>query len=75
MGGWPMDNKKNQEVVLILIHYVKKVLYTCRNRRVMPSNVHMKYELDEFMGILMKKPYWHIAMNDIGITMSGIFDD
>jgi hypothetical protein len=75
MGGWPMENKKNQEVVLILIHYVKNVLYTCRNRRVMPSNVHMRYELDEFMSTLIRKPYWVIALNDIGNIMSGIFDD
>ncbi len=75
MGGWPMENKKNQEVVLILIHYVKNVLYTCRNRRVMPSNVHMRYELEEFMSTLIRKPYWVIALNDIGNTMSGIFDD
>jgi hypothetical protein len=73
MGGWPMENKKNQEIVLILIHYVKNVLYTCRNRRVVPSNVHMRYELEEFMGTLVRKPYWYIALNDIGNIMSGIF--
>jgi hypothetical protein len=75
MGGWPMDNKKNQEVVLILIHYVKYVLYTCRNRRVVPSNVHMRYELDELMGMLIKKSYWNIALNDIGNIMLEILAD
>jgi hypothetical protein len=74
MGGWPMENKKNQELVLIVIHYVKKVLYTCRNRRIKPTNVHMRYEIEEFMRTLAKKHDWGIALNDIGNIMGGIFD-
>jgi hypothetical protein len=75
MGGWKIDNKKNQELALILIHYVKNVLYSCRIRRVLPSNVHMKYELEELVSRLRKKQDWNIVLNDISNTMTEIFVD
>jgi hypothetical protein len=75
MGGWPMENKKCQEVILVMIHYVKFIFYTCRNRKVVPSNVHVRYELDELIGTLLKKMSWNLVVPDIGITMTGIFVD
>jgi hypothetical protein len=54
MGGWGMESGKAQEVILIVIHYMKFVIYVCRNRRVIPTLTHMRYELGELLGMMSK---------------------
>jgi hypothetical protein len=54
MGGGLIENKQSQETVLVVIHFVKYVIYVCRNRRVLPSVVHLRYEIDELLLAMSK---------------------
>ncbi len=54
MGGWLIENKQSQETVLVVIHFVKYVIYVCRNRRVLPLVVHLRYEIDELLLAMSK---------------------
>jgi hypothetical protein len=75
MGGWGMENKKAQEVILIVIHYMKFVIYVCRNRRVIPTLTHMRYELGELMGMLNKRRKWQNELMNFRTHAMGIFVD
>jgi hypothetical protein len=55
MGGWVIETKGNLELILIVIHFVKYVTYVCRNRRVLPSVVHVRYEVEELLNVLRKR--------------------
>jgi hypothetical protein len=55
MGGWRTDNAKLQEVILLVIHFVKYSVYVCRNRRVVPSVTYITYELEELILMMRKR--------------------
>jgi hypothetical protein len=73
MGGWVIKKKWNQELVLIVIHFVKYVIYVCRNRRILPSVVHVRYEIEELLKILRKRKKWMSHLTNLGETLKGIF--
>ncbi len=75
MGGWEIENVKLQEVVLILIHFVKYCVYVCRNRRVLPSVAFITYELEELMGVMRKRVKWQRVIQDVRGKMRGIFEN
>ncbi len=73
MGGWVIENKWNQELVLIVIHFIKYVIYVCRNRRILPMVVHLRYEIEELLVILSKRKKWRSHLTNLGETLKGIF--
>ncbi len=75
MGGWTIENSKKQEVVLIVIHFIKYVLYVCRNRRIVPSVTHLCYEIDELLLVMRKRKKWISTLPDLGDTLKGIFSN
>ncbi len=75
MGGWEIENVKLQEVMLILIHFVKYCIYICRNRRVLPSVTFITYELEELMGLMKKRIKWQRVLQDVRGALRGIFED
>ncbi len=75
MGGWLIENNMMQETVLIVIHYVKYVIYVCRNRRVLPSVVHLRYEVEELLREMQKRKKWGLQMGQLGDNLMGIFQE
>jgi hypothetical protein len=75
MGGWVMENKKAQEVILIVIHYMKFIIYVCRNRRVLPTLAHVRYELGELLGMMNKRSKWQYELMNFRTHAMGIFVD
>jgi hypothetical protein len=73
MGGWLIEKKWNMELVLIVIHFVKYVIYVCRNRRLLPTVVHLRYEIEELFKIVGKRKKWWGHMANLGETLKGIF--
>jgi hypothetical protein len=73
MGGWLIEQKWNMELVLIVIHFVKHVIYVCRNRRILPTVVHVRYEIEELFKMLGKRKKWRGHMTNLGETLRGIF--
>jgi hypothetical protein len=73
MGGWVIEKKWNLELVLIVIHFIKYVIYVCRNRRILPSVVHLRYEIEELLKILRKRKKWRSYLTNLGETLKGIF--
>ncbi len=74
MGGWVIEKKWNLELILIVIHFVKYVIYVCRNRRILPSVVHVRYEIEELFKILGKRKKWRGYLTNLGETLKGIFE-
>jgi hypothetical protein len=73
MGGWLIEQKWNMDLVLIVIHFVKYVVYVCRNRRLLPTVVHLRYEIEELLKIVGKRKKWWGHMANLGETLKGIF--
>jgi hypothetical protein len=73
MGGWVMENKRTQEVVLIVIHYIKYLVYVCRNRRILPTLAHIRYELGELFSVLSKRAKWQSGILTFATSLRGIF--
>jgi cytochrome c oxidase assembly factor CtaG len=74
MGGWVIETKGNLELILIVIHFVKYIIYVCRNRRVLPSVVHVRYEIEELLNVLRKRRKWMGYLTHLGETLKGIFE-
>jgi hypothetical protein len=75
MGGWRTENLKLQEILIVIIHFVKYCIYVCRNRRVMPSVAFIVYELGELISVLKKKTKWQRVLQDLSVNLVGIFED
>jgi hypothetical protein len=73
MGGWVMENKRTQEVLLIVIHYIKYLVYVCRNRRILPTLAHIRYELGELFSMLSKRAKWQSGILTFAESLRGIF--
>jgi hypothetical protein len=73
-GGWVIEKKWNLELILIVIHFVKYVIYVCRNRRILPSVVHVRYEIEELLKTLGKRKKWRGYLTNLGETLKGIFE-
>ncbi len=73
MGGWVMENKRTQELVLIVMHYVKYIFYVCRNRRILPTLAHVQYELGELLFMLGKRMKWYDGIVNLVTNLRGIF--
>jgi hypothetical protein len=73
MGGWVMENKQTQELLLITIHYIKYLVYVCRNRRILPTLAHVRYELGELFYMLSKRAKWQSGILTFAASLRGIF--
>ncbi len=73
MGGWLIENKLMQEIILIVVHYVKYVIYVCRNRRILPSVVHLRYEVEGLMWAMQKRKKWELQLGQMRETLKGMF--
>jgi hypothetical protein len=75
MGGWVMENKRSQELILITIHYIKFIVYVCRNRRILPTLAHVRYELGELFHMLGKRVKWQGGILIFATSLRGIFEE
>jgi hypothetical protein len=75
MGGWIMENKRSQELILITIHYIKYIIYVCRNRRILPTLAHVRYELGELLYMLGKRAKWQGGILIFATSLRGIFEE
>jgi hypothetical protein len=73
MGGWVMANKRSLELILITIHYIKYLVYVCRNRRILPTLAHVRYELGELFYMLSKRAKWQSGILTFAASLRGIF--
>jgi hypothetical protein len=53
MMGWDIVDKRNQLILLIVIHYIKFCLYSCKLRRVIPTYAHVRYAVEGVLGQLL----------------------
>ncbi len=73
MGGWLIENKMMQEIILIVIHYVKYMIYVCRNRRILPSVAHIRFEVEGLLWTMSKRKKWEFQLGQLRETLKGIF--
>jgi hypothetical protein len=73
MGGWVMENKRTQEVILLIMHYVKYIFYACRNRRILPTLAHVRYELGELLLMMGKRMKWYNGISNLATHLRGVF--
>jgi hypothetical protein len=42
-GGWALDSKLDRELSIIILHFVKYLIFVCRNRRTIVSVTHIRF--------------------------------
>ncbi len=60
---------------MIVIHYIKYITYVCRNRRILLSEVHVRYELEGLMTVLEKREKWRTAAATLVENLRFIYEE
>jgi hypothetical protein len=58
-GGWKSISIKRTKAVLIIVHFVKHYLYTCRNRRKLPTVTGLIYEFSGLERTMGRSDTWN----------------
>ncbi len=73
MMGWDIVDKRNQMVLLIVIHYIKFCLYSCKLRRVIPTFANVRYSVEGILGQLILRDRWREGTNNLSEYIQGVF--
>jgi hypothetical protein len=72
MMGCDTENKRETELILLIIHVIKFGIYKCKHRRVIPTFANLRYEVEEFVGAISRKERWRECVRDISGVMERI---
>jgi hypothetical protein len=72
MGGWEVESILRTKIILILVHFVKYYIYSCRIRRNMPSTAGIMYEYGGLLGNMARNNKWCINIRETTESMSDI---
>ncbi len=72
MGGWKVDSTLRTKIILILVHFVKYYIYTCRNRRTIPSTMGLMYDYGGLLGNILRNNNWGVNFREISDSMGDI---
>jgi hypothetical protein len=72
MGGWKVESILRTKIILILVHFVKYYIYSCRIRRNIPSTAGIMYEYGGLVGNMVRNYQWCINIREMTESMSDI---
>ncbi len=72
-GGWALDSKLDQELSIIILHFVKYLIFVCRNRRTIGTITHIRFELNRLFISIEKREKWRSGMDRLGEIMRGVY--
>jgi hypothetical protein len=75
MMGCETENKRETEFVLLIVHVIKYGIYKCKHRRVIPTFASLRYEVEEFVGAILRKQRWRESIRDISGVMERILTE
>ncbi len=73
MGGWEMESRLANEIVLIIMHFIKYMIYVCRNRRVLATVTHLVDETTELITVLKGKEKWRRIVPSLPELSRGVY--
>jgi hypothetical protein len=72
-GGWAIESKMEQELSIIILHFVKYLIFVCRNRRNIVTITYIRYELSRLFISLGKREKWRAGMDRLGEIIRGVY--
>jgi hypothetical protein len=72
-GGWDLESKIDRELSIIILHFVKYLIFLCRNRRTIVSVTYIRFELDRLFTSIRKREKWRSGMERIRETLKGVY--
>ncbi len=75
MMGWESKNKRESELILLIIHVIKFGIFKCKHRHVIPTFASLRYEVEEFVGAISRKQRWRESVRDISGVMEWILTE
>ncbi len=73
MMGWDIVDKRKQTILLIVLHYIKFSLYSCKLRRILPTYANVRYSLEGILGQLVTRERWREGTNNLAEYIQGVF--
>ncbi len=72
MGGWKVESVLRTKIILILIHFVKYYIYSCRIRRNIPSTAGIMYEYGGLLVNIVRNYKWGLNIREMLECMGDI---
>jgi hypothetical protein len=73
MMGWDIENNRRQNILLIVLHYIKFSLYLCKMRRIVPTYANIRYSVEGIMGQLESRERWREGTSNLADYIQGVF--
>ncbi len=54
-GGWALASKLDQELSITILHFIKYLIFVCRNRRTTVTIAHVRFELNRLFCSIEKR--------------------
>ncbi len=58
---------------MIILHFIKYLIFVCRNRRTIVAIAHVRFELNRLFNSIGKREKWRSGMERLGEIMRGVY--
>jgi hypothetical protein len=65
-------DKRKQTILLIVLHYIKYCLCSCKLRRILPTYANVRYSLEGMLGQLRTRERWRDGINKLAEYVQGV---
>jgi hypothetical protein len=72
MMGWEIVDKRKQTILLIVLHYIKYCLYSCKLRRILPTYANVRYSMEGMLEQLRSREKWRDGTNNLAEYVQGV---
>jgi hypothetical protein len=72
-GGWELERRYDRELTVIILHFVKYLIYVCRNRRTVLTFAYVMYELGKLINNMGRRDRWRAGVVNLGDILKGVY--
>jgi hypothetical protein len=66
---------QNMRICIVIVHYIKYILYECKIRYQLPTMTHMRYEIEGLGRVFGKRKEWREQVEDIPELVYRMMED